>query len=114
MAARSPNRRLSNNLPCGSNIVFDPPSIELLESTHNFPVAFTIKVIGYSDDRFVARVVAAVRTVLDESIELPYRTRETSGGRHVAITLEPIIQSAHQVLAVYERIYETSGLILVL
>lgn len=94
--------------------MYDPPSIELLESTHEFPAAYTIKVIGHSDGRFVGRVVAAVRTVLDESIELPYSIRETAGGRHVAITLEPIIESAAQVLAVYERIYETDGLILLL
>lgn len=90
------------------------PSIELLESTHQFPVAFTIKVIGHTQNDFVARILTAVRTVLDESVELPYTTRETSGGRHVAITIEPILDSAGQVLAVYECISGTDGLVLLM
>ena len=34
------------------------------------------------------------------------------GGRHVAITLEPTVQTAHQVLAVYRRIRKMSGLVI--
>lgn len=90
------------------------PSIELLESTHNFPCVYVLKVIGKSDDGFVGRVVAAVRDQLEFDIDPPYRVRATSGGRHVSITLEPTVDSAWDVLALYGRIQEITGLVMVL
>ena len=92
----------------------DLPPIDLLNSTHDFPTTYTMKVIGRADDDFAARVVAAVREELDLSIEIPYRTRRTSGGRHVAVTLELKMQSAEQVLIVYQRLGETPGVVLLL
>lgn len=89
-------------------------SIELLESTHLFPSRFMIKVIGTTDNDFVGRTVEAVRQGLQASIDPPYRTRETAGGRHVAVTFEPVVKSAEQVLAVYGRIRELQGLVLLL
>jgi hypothetical protein len=58
--------------------------------------------------------VAAVRDQLEAEVDPPYRVRETSGGRHVAVTLEPFVKSAWDVLAVYGRIQEIVGLVLVL
>ena len=90
------------------------PSIELLESTHTFPCAFMWKVIGKAEDGFLGRVVAAVREQLDSDSDPPYRVKETSGGRHVSITLEPVVKSAWDVIAVYGRIQEITGLVLLL
>ena len=89
-------------------------SIELLESTHLFPSRFMIKVIGTTDDDFVGRTVEAVRQGLQASIDPPYRTRSTAGGRHVAVTFEPVVKSAEQVLAVYRCIRDLQGLVLLL
>jgi putative lipoic acid-binding regulatory protein len=72
------------------------------------------KVIGRVDNGFVARVVAAVRDELAEEMDPPFRFREAAGGRHVAVTLEPHIQTVHQVLAVYRRIRRTDGLVMVM
>jgi uncharacterized protein len=85
-------------------------SIELLEKTHTFPGPYMFKVIGRVDKGFVARVVAAVRDELEEEVDPPYRLRETPGGRHVSVTLEPTVQTAQQVLAVYRRVRATEGL----
>jgi putative lipoic acid-binding regulatory protein len=87
------------------------PSIELLESTHEFPGPYTFKVIGRSEDGFVARTVAAVRDQLEGSIDPPFRVRETAGGRHVAVTIEPRVESAWDVLAVYGRIRALAGVV---
>jgi putative lipoic acid-binding regulatory protein len=92
----------------------DYPSIELLESTHHFPGPYMFKVIGKAEDGFVARVVAAVRDELHEDADPPYRLRQATGGRHVSITLEPHVRTAHQVLAIYGRIRQTSGIVLLL
>ncbi len=90
------------------------PSIELLESTHQFPGNYLLKVIGRSEDGFVARVVAAVRDQLELECDPPFRVRGTSAGRHVSVTLEPHFQSAWDVLSVYGRISEIAGLTILL
>jgi putative lipoic acid-binding regulatory protein len=88
------------------------PAISLLESTHQFPCPYMFKVIGKADNGFVARVVAAVREELAVDADPPYQLRQAAGGRHVAITLEPQVSTARQVLAVYQRIRKTDGLVL--
>ena len=88
------------------------PAIELLEATHEFPGRYMFKVIGRSERAFVARVVAAVREELAEEIDPPFRVRETAGGKHVAVTLTPMVQTAEQVLAVYSRIRKMAGLVM--
>jgi putative lipoic acid-binding regulatory protein len=92
--------------------VSELPAIELLEATHQFPGCYMFKVIGKSEHAFVARVVAAVRDELHEPADPPFRVRETAGGRHVAVTLTPTVQTARQVLAVYRRIQKMTGLVL--
>jgi putative lipoic acid-binding regulatory protein len=90
------------------------PSIELLESTHTFPGPFVFKVIGRVENGFAARVVAAVREELEREIDPPHRVREAVGGRHVAVTLEPEIATAQQVLDVYKRVRTITGLVMML
>ncbi len=87
-------------------------SLALLEYTHHFPCAFTFKVIGRVENGFAARVVAAIREELASSIDPPFRLRETHGGRHVSVTVEPIVQTARQVLDVYRRIRDTAGVVM--
>ena len=90
------------------------PSIELLERTHDFPGRFVFKVIGRVENGFAARVVAAVREELACEVDPPHRMREAVGGRHVAVTLEPDIESAEQVLAVYRRVRGIPGLVMMM
>ena len=88
------------------------PTIALLESTHTFPGPYMFKVIGKTDLGFVARTVAAVRDELGEAADPPYKVRESVGGRHIAVTLEPVVQTARQVLAVYRRLSRMAGLVM--
>jgi putative lipoic acid-binding regulatory protein len=87
------------------------PTIRLLESTHTFPGPYMFKVIGRTDLGFVARTVAAVREEIGGE-DPPYRVRESVGGRHTAVTLEPVVQTARQVLAIYRRLSQTVGLVM--
>jgi putative lipoic acid-binding regulatory protein len=87
------------------------PALELLESTHTFPGPYMFKVIGKSERGFVARAVAAVREELENPVDPPYRVREAAGGRHVAVTLQPTVQNAQQVLDVYGRLRLLVGLV---
>jgi putative lipoic acid-binding regulatory protein len=87
-------------------------SIELLNATHDFPCEYTFKVIGSSRDEFVGRVVAVVRQAMGPDQEVPYSTRKTPAGKHVAVTLQPTVASAEQVLDVYGHIATVSGIVL--
>ncbi|MFQ5733123.1 MAG: YbeD family protein [Planctomycetaceae bacterium] len=89
-------------------------SIDLLESTHDFPCAYVLKAIGRAEDGFVGRVVAAVRDQLEADIDPPYRVKATRAGRHVSVTMEPVMQSAWDVIAVYGRIQDIAGLVFLL
>jgi uncharacterized protein len=88
------------------------PTVELLEKTHEFPCPYMFKIIGKAGPDFLARVVAIVREELTFEGDPPYRVREAVGGRHVSITLEPVVQSAHQVLAIYRRLGILEGLVM--
>lgn len=88
------------------------PSVELLEATHTFPGPYIFKAIGRVEKGFLARVVAAVREALAVEDDPPYTFREAAGGRHVAVTVTPVVQTASQVHAVYRRILSTDGLVL--
>ena len=90
------------------------PTIELLESVHQFPGPYIFKAIGRADNGFVGRVVAAVRDELAQGTDPPYSFRQAVGGRHIAVTLEPTVQTAQQVLAIYRRIRNVMGLVLLL
>jgi uncharacterized protein len=85
-------------------------SIEMLEKTHKFPCAYTFKIIGKEEQGFIARAVAAVRDALTADLDPPYSVRATPDGCHVAVTVEPVVYSPHQVLAVYERVRSLAGL----
>ena len=88
------------------------PTLTLLESTHAFPGPYVFKVIGRTELSFVARTVAAVRDELGDDADPPYRVRESAGGRHTAVTLEPIVLTAGQVLAIYRRLGGIAGVVM--
>jgi hypothetical protein len=88
------------------------PTIALLESTHTFPGPYLFKVIGRNEKGFVARAVAAVRDELGDAVDPPYRVRESAGGRHTAVSVEPVVQTAREVLAVYRRLSKMTGLVM--
>jgi putative lipoic acid-binding regulatory protein len=89
-------------------------AIDLLNATHDFPTYLMIKVVGVNDVSFVSRVVVAVREQLSHTEDPSFRTRETPGGRHVSVTLEPWIDYAEQVLLVYDRLRTIEGVVFLL
>ena len=85
------------------------PALDLLENTHDFPCPYLFKIIGKPDHGFLARVIAVVREELTCEADPPYHVREAVGGRHVSVTVEPIVQSAQQVVAIYRRLGTVEG-----
>lgn len=91
-----------------------PESLQLLLATHHFPGPYTFKVIGHDTDGFVARVVEKVREGLKIQIDPPFRTQPSSSGKHVSVTIEPHVFSAEEVIAVYQELAKTAGVVMVL
>ena len=87
-------------------------SLDLLNATHDFPCAFTVKVIGANQDQFVERCVAAVQQVVPDGGDVPFSTRATSNGRHTSVTLHPTLDSAEHVLIVYESLRVVEGVVM--
>jgi putative lipoic acid-binding regulatory protein len=88
------------------------PTVELLEKAHTFPGPYLFKIIGTSDPGFLARVIAIIREELSEETDPPYRIRESVGGRHFSITFEPMVQTPHQVIAIYRRLGLLEGVVM--
>ncbi len=95
-------------------IMSEHPPRELLDETHSFPGRFMFKAIGLANDDFVSRVVATVRVALKQDFDAPYEMRETSGGRHVSVTIEPWVESSGQVIEVYTAIRNLEGLVMLM
>ena len=70
--------------------------------------------IGHQRDSFVDEVLLAVQAHLQLSSLPPSQTRETAGGRHVAVSLEPPFESAEQVLSLYEELRQITGVVMLL
>ncbi|MFO0818401.1 MAG: DUF493 domain-containing protein [Pirellulales bacterium] len=88
--------------------------LDLLNATHQFPTRVTIKVIGDNRATFLDEVVAEIRIEMTVDEMPPYVVREARGGRHIAITLEPHLDDAERVLAVYARLQRIQGVVLLL
>lgn len=84
-------------------------SLELLNATHDFPCEFMIKVIGVAENEFVVRVVDTLQRF---DPHVTFQTRSTPKGKHVAVTLEPRLESAEQVLLVYEQVRAIQGVVM--
>lgn len=90
------------------------PPRELLEETHSFPGRFMFKAIGKTQDDFALRVIAVVRETLEQDFDAPYELRHTSAGRHIAVTIEPWVETSQQVIDIYTAIRELEGLVMMM
>lgn len=90
------------------------PPLELLTANHTFPGVYQIKAIGAVDDTFVNRVLDAVHAELLDHARIEHSVRSTPNGRHVSLTLDLTVDTPEQVRAIYARIHELEGLILLL
>jgi putative lipoic acid-binding regulatory protein len=88
--------------------------LELLKTQHTFPGPYTIKFIGLAEGNFTERVVASVRAALGSTMDPPYTTRPSRNDTHVSVTLQPIVSTPEQVVAIYEQVKQVRGLCVIL
>lgn len=79
-------------------------SLDRLKEVHSFPGSYVFKVIGANSDQFVDRVVEVVVEATGEGAEPDVSTRESSGGKHVSVTMSLKVADAETVLEVYDAL----------
>ena len=83
--------------------------LDRLNEVHSFPGPYTFKVIGSNSDAFVDSVVGVVTDALGESADPEVSTRESSGGKHVSVTVLVEVGDAESVLEIYAGFRELDG-----
>lgn len=86
------------------------PVEELIE----FPVRYHFKAIGHHTREFSDRVYTAAREALDDGRKVELRTRLSSKGAYLSVTLTTQIESAGELKAVYRSLRSVRDLITLL
>jgi len=87
---------------------------EQLESQHTFPGPFTLKVIGQASDAFLPDVLEVVRRELSLTDAPRHSVKRTPNGRHLSVTLELMVSTSGDVVAIYAQLKLVQGLVMVL
>lgn len=90
------------------------PPIELLESVHKFPGPYTFKIIIGNDEETLKKVLGVLQTTLKLPSTPAYTSRLSESGKHTSLTVELQMQTAHEVHVIYEALYKTPGVLLLL
>lgn len=80
--------------------------LKRLEAVHTFPGSYMFKVIGVNTEKFVLQVVQAATLATKGGEKLSLKTKESTAGRHVSVTLTADVEDAEMVLEVY-RLLQT-------
>ncbi|TVR03984.1 MAG: DUF493 domain-containing protein [Deltaproteobacteria bacterium] len=78
------------------------PSVERLEEVHTFPGPYTFKLFGPNDGTFTEQVRTAALRLVTDAAWIDQSVRPSSGGKHVCVTLDIQVESAHHVRAFYD------------
>ena len=86
------------------------PNLELIESLHKFPGAYTFKVIGDSRSDLVADTLTMAMAAVGQDRNFNHSIRTSSGGKHTAVTLSVHVENASEVHAIYDHLLKITGL----
>ena len=95
----------------------DPNSdalLESLEANHNFPCEYTFKAIGGNPENFVRLVLDAVAAELTAADAPPHSVKQTPNGRHISVTVTPIVASHQHVMQIYQRLQTLDDLVMLM
>ncbi len=90
------------------------PPIELLKLSHSFPGPYTFKVIVEASPDIVEKLITELSKLLNWQASPQYSSRTTDSGKHIAITLEPVMRTPEEVHTVYNHLGSMQGVILIL
>lgn len=79
-----------------------------------FPCRFPIKAMGLDDDEFVAHVLNLVSPHFPEICEEDIRTRPSSGGKYISVTVTVTATSKLQLDAIYYALTDSDRVLMAL
>ena len=88
--------------------------LESLETNHEFPCQYTFKAIGRNTESFVQSVIVAVAEELGDSDDPTHTVKGTPNGRHISVTLTPVVESAQHVMRIYKRLQMLDDLVMLM
>ncbi len=80
--------------------------LDRLNDVHSFPGPFVFKVIGTNSEQFISLVVETTAEALGRAVDPDISTRESSGGKHLSVTMSVEVKDAESVLDVYAALRE--------
>jgi putative lipoic acid-binding regulatory protein len=87
-------------------------ALELLRSTHRFPVDYHLSVITLADDEVCVRLRVAVEAGSSRPLgEQAYQRVASSGGKYVSHRFTIRVDTAEAVLELYARVKTVEGVI---
>lgn len=88
--------------------------VELLEANHHFPGPYHLSLVTLNE----IAVVMTVRALVEEGgrpvPDADWQTRLSSGGKYASHRVRVLCDNAHEVLALYDRLWGTPGLVSIL
>lgn len=87
--------------------------IEKLNAAHSFPCSYTFKLIGPAEARIEQEALAIVETEMPGTAPI-VRTRHSSKGNHLSVTLVLPMPDAETVAHMYQRFHGIEGLFMML
>ena len=89
--------------------------LDLLEATHDFPGNYLLTVVVRSDEKVTADVMAAASAHLAATLPASaLTTRPSKGGKYLSLRITIPCESAQQVLDIYARVKDVTGVMTIL
>ncbi|MDX2020004.1 MAG: DUF493 domain-containing protein [Deltaproteobacteria bacterium] len=88
--------------------------IELLQANHHFPGPYHISLVTHNEEAVVMTVRALVEEGGAPIPDADWQLRQSSGGKYVSHRVRVYVDSAHDVVAIYERLWGVTGLVSVM
>jgi uncharacterized protein len=79
-----------------------------------YPCRFPIKVIGASNEAFVAEVLSVFRARGEDLLEEPVRRTASGGGKYLSLTVHILARSRAHIDALYAELNARESVIMVL
>jgi len=77
----------------------------VLDDLVKFPIRFTVKIIGVNDESFENDMRSILLNVLKtQKANFEVRSKETSGGKYVSLTVIPVFTTADEIYTFYEAL----------
>lgn len=84
------------------------------EDVLQFPLPYAVKVMGSNQEDFPSLVLAAVSAHAPDANEATIRTRLSSGGKYISITVSFVAHSRPQIEAIYAALGAMPQVVMVL